>query len=163
MLEERSQNKGYGAHTSVAHPSIFKQRPQPAGTSFWTWSQCADSKVLEWFLSVPNRSTKIVGAHRAKPHLHPDITKSDSSDHRRPAPSLQLDFCRLHALPCPSHGCTCWFSRCEPHRGQWFFCSQPGHPESQKSTWWQQVLYCWVNSKCFWRDFRQLNEWQPEK
>lgn len=61
MLEERSQNKGYGAHTSVAHPSIFKQRPQPAGTSFWTWSQCADSKVLEWFLSVPNRSTKIVG------------------------------------------------------------------------------------------------------
>lgn len=61
MLEERSRNKGYGAHTSVAHPSIFKQRPQPAGTSFWTWSQCADSKVLEWFLSVPNRSTKIVG------------------------------------------------------------------------------------------------------
>lgn len=72
MLEERSWNKGYGAHTSVAHPSIFKQRSQPAGTSFWTWSQCADSQVLEWFLSVPNRSTKIMGAHRAKPHLHPD-------------------------------------------------------------------------------------------
>lgn len=114
-LKKGSGNKGYGANTSVRHPASNNAlNPQLLFSECEVGVQTAQTWKLWWFVSYWINTLKLLLSTKPNHILFPDMPKSYSSDHMWHIPSLQLHFQKAHA----SHGHTCWFSICGPHRDQ---------------------------------------------